>query len=73
VSSSAKDRLVTAGPLLAQCVLSVAAQSRSWAEALTILGFAAGFALLGLLAYRTGRPPPGEGPGEAEEEGEGGG
>jgi hypothetical protein len=38
-------------------VLGVAAQSRSWAEARTILGLAAGFAVLGVLAYWTARGP----------------
>jgi hypothetical protein len=35
-------------------VLGVA-QSRSWVDALTVLAFAGGLALLGALAYRTAR------------------
>jgi hypothetical protein len=69
VRGDARNWLVIAGPLLALFVLGVAAQSRCWAEALTVFAFAVAFALLGALAWWTGRPPPGEGQGEAEEEG----
>jgi hypothetical protein len=62
-SGSAKDWLVITGPLLALFVLGVAAQSRSGAEALTVLAFAGALAGFGALACWTARPPPGEGRG----------
>jgi hypothetical protein len=37
--------------------VAVLAQSKSWADVLTVAGFAGAIAVLGFLAWRTGRPP----------------
>jgi hypothetical protein len=68
MTGNAKDRAVVAVPLAVLLVVGTAARAPSWADVLTVAAFAGGLALLGALAWWTGRPPPGEGRGEAEEE-----
>jgi hypothetical protein len=53
VSGRAKGWAVVMAPLMALFVLGVAAQSRSWADVLTVAAFVGGLALLG--RGRTGR------------------
>jgi hypothetical protein len=50
-------------PLAVLLVVGTAARARSWADVLTVAAFVGGRALLGALAYWTGRTPPGEGQG----------
>jgi hypothetical protein len=61
VSGSAKDWAVVAVPLAVLLVVVTAARARSWADVLTVAAFIGGLALLGALAWWTGRPPRGEG------------